>query len=306
MSPVAYADSISAPSGADRPNAREVSNLLAESPADGIVNDRDWTAFVDAWGQFLDHDLGLTTAASLSEKFPIQVPTGEPSFEPNGTGMMTIPMSRSAWDALTGTGLDNARQQVNTLSAYIDGSQVYGSDATRAAALREFVGGRMRTSDENLLPCNTAGLANDNEAHRVADKDLFPAVDVRANENPELLALQTLFVREHNRLASVAAKAHPEWSDEQIYQYARRVVISEIQKISYDEFLPALLGAAKSGANGIAPYSGYRPDVNAGLATEFSTAAYRIGHSMLGTDIEFLDNDGNEIARRLGTPRRIF
>ena len=295
MSPVAYADGISAPSGADRPNAREVSNLLAASPADGIVNDRDWTAFVYAWGQFLDHDLGLTTAASPSEKFPIQVPTGDPSFDPNGTGMMTIPMSRSTWDAMTGTGIDNPRQQVNTLSAYIDGSQVYGSEATRAAALREFVGGRMRTSDGNLLPYNTAGLANDNDAHRVADTDLFLAGDVRVNENPELLALQTLFVREHNRLAGVAAKAHPNWTDEQLYQYARRMVISEIQKITYDEFLPALLGSAKSGANGIAPYSGYRPDVNAGLATEFSTAAYRIGHSMLGADIEFLDNNGNEV-----------
>jgi len=56
----AYADGISAPAGADRPSPRLVSNLLAASPPGGVINDRDWTAFVYAWGQFLDHDLGLT------------------------------------------------------------------------------------------------------------------------------------------------------------------------------------------------------------------------------------------------------
>ena len=59
LSPVAYVDGVSAPSGADRPSARLVSNLLAASPAGGVTNDRDFSAFTYAWGQFLDHDLGL-------------------------------------------------------------------------------------------------------------------------------------------------------------------------------------------------------------------------------------------------------
>jgi peroxidase len=122
------------------------------------------------------------------------VPTGDPSFDPNSTGVMTISMSRSAYDPASGTATGNPRQQTNSITAFIDGSQVYGSDATRAAALREFVGGRMRTSAGNLLPFNTTGLANANDAHVVADNQLFLAGDVRANENPELLALQTLFV----------------------------------------------------------------------------------------------------------------
>ncbi len=53
-------------------------------------------------------------------------------------------------------------------------------------------------------------------------------------------------------------------------------MIAELQKISY-EFLPALLGTA-----GLAPWRGYRADVNPGIATEFSTVAFRVGHSMLG------------------------
>jgi hypothetical protein len=48
-------------------------------------------------------------------------------------------------------------------------------------------------------------------------------------------------------------------------------------------------------ANALQNYRGYRADVNPGIATEFSTAAFRLGHSMLGEDIQFLDNNGNPI-----------
>ena len=294
-SAAAYADGVSAPSGSNRPSARVVSNLLSESPAGGVINDRDWTAFVYAWGQFLDHDLGLTDTASPRERFSIAVPAGDPSFDPAGTGMMTISMSRSAYDPTTGLGAGNPRQQTNSITAFIDGSQVYGSDATRAAALRTFTGGLMRTSTGGLLPFNTGGLANANDAHRVADSGLFLGGDVRANENPELLALHTLFLREHNRIATEAAARNPALTDEQLYQHARRLVIAELQKITYDEFLPALLGSARPGADGIAAYRGYRADVNPGITTEFSTVGFRVGHSMLGEDIEFLDANGVEV-----------
>ncbi len=289
LSPVDYADGISSPAGAERASARTASNTFSASPEGGIINDRDFTAFVYAWGQFLDHDINLTETASPKEAMPIVVPTGDGWFDPSSSGAMTIPMSRSNYDVATGTSVDNPREQVNSVTAFVDGSQVYGVDAERAAALREFAGGRMKTSDGNLLPFNTGGLTNANDAHRVADAELFLAGDVRANENPELLALQTLFVREHNRIAAEAAERHADWTDEELYQYARSVVIAELQKITYDEFLPAILGA-----NAMPAYQGYQANVNPGMSTEFATAAFRVGHSMLGEDIEFLDNDGEE------------
>ncbi len=289
LSAAAYDDGISSPSGADRPSARTASNTLSPSPEGGITNDRDFTAFVYAWGQFLDHDINLTETADPKEALPIIVPTGDAWFDPTRTGTMTIPMSRSNYDAATGTSTSNPREQVNSITAFIDGSQVYGVDAERAAALREFTGGRMKTSAGDLLPFNTDGLTNANDAHRAADTELFLAGDVRANENPELLALQTLFVREHNRIAAEAAQRHADWTDEELYQYARRIVIAELQKITYEEFLPAILGS-----NALPEYQGYQADVNPGMSTEFATAAFRVGHSMLGEDIEFLDNDGEE------------
>ncbi len=289
ISPVAYSDGISSPSGAARPSARTASNVFSASSEEGILNDRDYTAFVYAWGQFLDHDIDLTDTVSPAESFPVVVPTGDEWFDPSNTGTMTIPLSRSKYDTSTGTSAENPREQTNSITAFVDGSQVYGSDSVRVAALREFVGGRMKVSDGNLLPFNTDGLPNANDAHRVVDTELFLAGDVRANENPELIALQTLFVREHNRIVAEAAQQNPNWTDEQLYQYARSIVIAELQKITYDEFLPAILGT-----NAMPRYQGYQANVNPNIATEFSTAAFRVGHSMLGADIEFLDNDMNE------------
>lgn len=290
ISPAAYDDGISSPAGADRPSPRVISNTFSASPEDGIVNDRDFTAMVYAWGQFLDHDIDLTGSANPKESLPVIVPAGDEWFDPNSTGEMTIFFSRSQYDPATGASTDDPREQVNAITAFIDGSQIYGVDSERAAALREFVGGRMKVSENDFMPLNTEGFENANDAHRVDDAQLFLAGDVRANENPELSSLHILFIREHNRIADEAAQRHPDWTDEELYQFARQVVIAELQKITYDEFLPSILGE-----NAMPDYRGYQADVNPGIANEFSTAAFRFGHSMLGNDIEFLDNDGEEI-----------
>jgi len=281
-----YADGVDDPAGADRPSARLISEAVFAHPSDDVINDRDLSAFIYAWGQFLDHDIDLTLTQTPTESFNIAVPTGDPYFDPAGTGKQVIPLSRSIYDAATGTSSANPRQQINSISAFIDGSQVYGSDAATAASLRTFSGGRLKTSDGNLLPTAADGS--------------FLAGDIRVNENVELISMQTLFLREHNRLADQFAKADPKLTDEQIYQQARRIVVAELQVITYNEFIPALLGKQ------LKAYTGYHADVNPGISNEFATAAFRIGHSMLGGDVEFLDNNGNEIRDAISLREAFF
>jgi hypothetical protein len=96
------------------------------------------------------------------------------------------------------------------------------------------------------------------------------AGDVRANENIALTAIQTLFVREHNRIVDLLPVA---LGSEVRFQTARRIVGAEIQRITYEEFLPAV-GVVLS------RYRGYQSTVNPGVSNEFATTGFR-AHSMV-------------------------
>ncbi|TWU28481.1 peroxidase [Bythopirellula polymerisocia] len=289
MSAPAYDDGISTPRGSSLtlPNPRDVSNMVVAQAA-SQPNAHSMTGWVFQWGQFVDHDLDLTGSASPSEPYHISIPAGDPIFDPGDTGTQTMSFNRSNYDTTTGTSVANPRQQINQITSYLDASNVYGSDGARAAALRTLSGGRLKTSAGDLLPLNTLGLANDTGGP--ADPTQFyVAGDVRANEQVGLTAIHTLFMREHNRLADEIAVANPLWDDEQIYQRARKLVGAQIQAITYQEFLPALLGSAAPDINSV-----YDPGLNASILNEFSTALYRVGHTMLPQSLMRMQNDGSE------------
>ncbi|MES9854005.1 MAG: peroxidase family protein [Candidatus Thiodiazotropha sp. L084R] len=285
--PADYADQISTLAAASRPGPREVSNAQAEQTAP-IVNRLQVSDFLWQWGQFLDHDIDLTDGTDPTESADIPVPAGDPYFDPEGTGTQVMSVNRSAYDKFTGTNIGNPRQQINEVTGWIDASNVYGSDPERANALRTNDGtGRLNTSTGNMLPFNTEGLANAGGDSNT----LFLAGDVRANEQVGLSAMHTLFVREHNRLAADIAERDPSLDGEEIYQQARRLVGALMQVITYREFLPILLGP-----DGISSYQGYDPMQDASIMNAFSTASYRMGHSLLSPQLLRLDANANEVA----------
>src|SRR5205807_353182 len=123
-----------------------------------------------------------------------------------------------------------------------------GADDLSAAELRTGSGGLMITSEGHTLPLHDAAtlggpaLTMTKDSHVVTADKMFAAGDVRANENVELTSLPTLFVREHNFWAAKIAAANPALTDEQVYQQARSIVIGEIESITYNQWLPAVLG----------------------------------------------------------------
>ena len=235
-----------------------------------------------------DHDLDLTPSADPPESAPIPVPTGDAQFDPFNTGTATIPFSRSDYDPATGT--TSPREQLNEITAWIDASNVYGSDDQRAAALRTGTGGLLKTSAGDLLPYNVDNLHNENGPGAVNASSMFVAGDVRANEQIGLLAMHTLFVREHNRLAALFQASNSSLSDEELFQLARTVVAAEMQLITFNEFLPALLGD-----DPLDPYAGYNASVNAGITNEFSSASFRFGHSMVSPTFMLMADDGSSV-----------
>ena len=65
---------------------------------------------------------------------------------------------------------------------------------------------------------------------------------MRVNLHPHLSVMHTLWLREHNRVAAILATINPDWNDETLYQEARKIVIAEIQHITYNEWVPLILG----------------------------------------------------------------
>lgn len=282
--PAQYSDRISSPSGSERPSPRVISNIVF-SQEESKESERGLRSMLWQWGQFLDHDITLTETLE-EEPLPISLPTGDEWFDPNSTGTASLEFYRSEYEEGTGNSPFSPREQKNAISAFIDASNVYGSDETRANALRTFSKGKLKTSSGDLLPKNTDGLPNTGGT----GDELFLAGDIRANEQVGLLAMHTLFVREHNRLADTIARKKPWLTDEQIYHATRKIVIAEIQVITYKEFLPALLG------RDFPEYRGYFPEENPSIRNEFATAAFRLGHTLINENLLRLDNNGNVIS----------
>ncbi|GBM20615.1 Chorion peroxidase [Araneus ventricosus] len=186
---------------------------------------------------------------------------------------------------------DTNRQQSNGATAALDASIVYGSDDEKANQVRANDGtGKLKSNNTEigeLLP--TGKDPFDIFCYRKIQSKCFFAGDVRVNQHTTLSSLQTLYLREHNRVATELKTLNPHWSEERLFQEARRILIAELQCITYKEYLPYLLGPSlmkqfdlplKSGSEG----SRYNPEVRLGVWNEFAAAVFRL-HSMISTEV---------------------
>jgi prostaglandin-endoperoxide synthase 2 len=72
---------------------------------------------------------------------------------------------------------------------------------------------------------------------------LFATGSDTTNSQIGFVMLNVLFLREHNRVAALLERAHPDWDDERLFQTARNVLIVLLMKIVIEEYI-----------NHIAPY----------------------------------------------------
>jgi hypothetical protein len=286
LTEVDYQDGISLPGAVNRANPREISNQIFNQ-SESINEFGKHSDYVWVFGQFIDHDITLIRT-DASEPMLIPVPECDEYFDPNCTGQSVIPLNRSIARPGTGTTADNPREYNNAITAFIDGSNIYGSDEERATYLRSFVDGKLRTSHGDLLPFNTVdGEFNSGTDVFAPEMDMinpdatkyFIAGDVRANENVLLSSMHTIFVREHNRWTDVLKAQHPGWSDETLYQEAKLRTSAILQSITYEEWLPSM-GII------LPAYAGYSPNLDPSIIMSFSSAAFRLGHTMLNSNIK--------------------
>ncbi len=271
--------------GINRPSPREISNVVVKEPITQF-NTLRVSTLIYQWGQFLDHEITLTPTGN-TEYVSIPLPDDEEIFTED------IPFFRSEYRSLPGSQL---RQQINLNTSFIDASVVYGSDEARAKWLRTGFRGKLKTSSGDLMPYNTIdgeyGSPIDPLAPSMANDSggavkTFVSGDVRASENPVLLSIHTLFVREHNRICDRLFRDGLR-NDELMFQIARKEIGALIAAITYQEFLPAL------GVN-LRPFSRYNDEVRPDITNTFATAAFRLGHTMVSDDVVLADNNCEEV-----------
>ena len=263
------------------PNARLVSTKFHTD--DTSAEDASVTHMVTQMGQFLDHDIVLTpeeeehdcchdSDAERPYCFPIQIPDDDYFYADHS--LTCLEFSRSTGFCDDTDNLDSAsHEQLNAITAFVDASNVYGSSDVDSSALRYNDGtGKLALEDNSLLP-------------KLGGEDRR-AGDVRAREMPGLATMHTLFVREHNKICD-ALKSHPDvtstWTDDDYFQNARRILIAEMQKIVYGEYLPVVLGddSMKEWKLELSHNSKYHKNADPSISNSFATAAYRFGHSMI-------------------------
>jgi hypothetical protein len=181
-------------------------NYISTSRTRAISN------LLPAWLQFISHDL-----------FRIYGNASEPLTYINRTNHTIDQHDR--------------RQQINYATPRIDGSHLYGTTPEMAMSIRMNDGtGRLRV-DTSTFPA-----LNDRD-FMPYDGNVFFSVDDRVLEgNAVIASLYQLFIREHNYWAVRLKTEDPTYNENYLYEMAKHIIIGELQAVTYNEALPALLG----------------------------------------------------------------
>nr|XP_012145980.1 PREDICTED: uncharacterized protein LOC100880086 isoform X3 [Megachile rotundata] len=313
--PPVYEDGVSKPrgtsvTGVPLPNPRVISTVI--HPDISNLHNR-YTLMVMQFAQFLDHDLTMTPihkgfAESIPscrscdsprtvhpECNPFPVPPGDhyyPTVNVSSGARMCFPSMRS----LPGQQHLGPREQINQNTGFLDASVVYGENSCICNVLRGF-NGRMNITQsphrgaKDLLPQSPT-----HPECKAKSGFCFIGGDGRASEQPALTVMHTMWVREHNRMVEGLRQINPHWDGEKLFQQSRRIVSAMLQHVTYNEFLPRILGWNAVTLYGLkllpqGYYKEYSPTCNPSVLTEFATAAYRIGHSLLRPHLPRMDRN---------------
>ncbi|KAF5916005.1 hypothetical protein HPG69_003078, partial [Diceros bicornis minor] len=281
-----------------------VSNQIMRFPSERLASNPGQALMFMQWGQFVNHDLDFSpesparvaftagvdcekTCAQLPPCFPIKILPNDPRTKNQKD---CIPFFCSAPSCPQNK--NQVRNRLNVLTSFVDASVAYGSEVSLALRLRHWtnyfgllaVNQQFHDNGRALLPFNTLHdnpclltnrssripcfLAGQTGRKVVSSQDTASSWILGLGshaETPKLAALHTLFMREHNWLATQLRRLNPRWSRDKLYQEARKIVGAMVQ-------------ACAKGTLG--PYRGYCSNVDPRVANVF-TLAFRFGHTVL-------------------------
>ncbi len=269
LSSLNFTDNFSSIAHTDFPNPRVISNILCHE-SEVAYDSNSLSSMNSLWGEFLRNEISLTPHQDSlheggMEEAHISIPIDDEVMNPSGSESAQIRYIRTEFIEGTGVDEDNPRSFPNQASVWIDASSIYGQNEETNNWMRYGDGGRVIVTDwegSDMIPAfDSNGFVNDWDGTSSHINIQFGVADNRNLENIGLSSMHLLFLREHNRLADALQERNPDWTDEQIFQRARKLVIAQIQVITYSEYLPSI-GLI------LPEYSGYNSSINPQLSNE--------------------------------------
>ncbi|XP_021358723.1 thyroid peroxidase-like isoform X2 [Mizuhopecten yessoensis] len=258
------------------PSARRISSALFR---DFSKKDEDTKLSFEvmSWGQFIDHDMVFTPVskgaggnsiaccvapvnstirAAVTDRVECAAIAVDFTTDPHFNNTECLDFVRSAPTTSTDSScIPLGREQMNLATSFIDGSMVYGATAARQLSLRD--------TEKNKGDGRTQVVPN------------------LANDHVLILRLHNLFA---NQLAQRTS-----WTDEKLFQEARKMTIAVLQQITYAEYLPLILGPNLMNEYKLKVWESshniYNSAINPTVFNNFAVAAFRFGHSQI-TDFQ--------------------
>jgi hypothetical protein len=220
-------------------------------------------------GHFVVQDTMGSSMTNLSESFPVPC-------DGNFTDILFCPVTGRSFNLsnpeMNFFRMKHVRRSViapratlNGMTAFLDLSQMYGLDESRALQMRGgLAGGLLKLDDQGLVPRENIYWGG-------------------MNTSPGAFALYVIFMRYHNRMAKQYALEDLSLSDDELFQKARLRTIAIYQSIVEEKYIPTLLG------DSLDNYTGYKKDVNPSIDEFFATVSFRYAHSSFTGVIRLLD-----------------
>ncbi|XP_037820579.1 uncharacterized protein LOC119609748 [Lucilia sericata] len=250
-----YADGISQPRSSHGTHALPDAEFVIEQlqkHIDPEVRHPHITAMLPAWGQLLANDLIEVSqlpmegkcCKSSTERNPREV---EQCYVRSGADCKEYRRSAPGYDSESCS--KHKREQMNVASAYIDASGLYGSTLQDYQEIRTFISGGVKV--HACKYCTVPGATG---------------------------ALHRALLQEHNQIAEQLAHLNSDWSEEDVFLETKRIITAQIQHITYNEFLPLVLGQETTAKEGLRlaaekHSTNYSSTNRGGIYNEFATSA---------------------------------
>lgn len=191
-----------------------------------------------------------------------------------------IPLYRSAPSFVGYDCSLHHREQVNTVTAYLDLSTIY----SKKPDTRSYRYGELKFSI-NARGEMTHALREKNGCtayrhNRGPYKGIYHTADVNGEQNVYLTSVEAIWIRNHNRIARMLYDINPHWDDDRLFNEARHINIAIEQHVVFMEFLPNVIGFGIMKKYDLIPmtygyYMKYDKKLDNQIYNEFATAAFR-------------------------------